>query len=464
MPPCGILQVMASDTTVPDVHVEAPAAGGRGLGIRWAFPPEGRLTRLRPGTTLFGRESESGVNLPGSSISRRHAEIRWFDRGVPMLHDLDSRNGVFLNGKRVSQAPLKLRDILRFGEWVGVFVALTAEDEAEGAWCIDEVSKGYWAGPLLRKRLAAARLIAPTDLSVVIQGETGAGKEGAASAIHAWSGRTGPFLGVNCATLPEALAEGELFGYRKGAFTGADRVSPGFLRAAEGGTLFLDEVAELSPSIQAKLLRAIETREVIPLGETRAIPINVRLLAATHVPLREAVRKERFRGDLFARLKGFVLEIPPLRERTEEVPLLFLKLLGQRRPVAESDPRIDAGFAEGLCLHSWPYNLRDLTSLVVRLLALHPNATTFDRTFLADMLETDADHVELVQYGAASAEKSARADGDACSDPGPEAFVASLRRNNGNVRKTAADLGISRGRAYRIIEKMDSLDLAYLRR
>jgi DNA-binding NtrC family response regulator len=447
-----MLLSVSGETTTPDVDIEISAESRGGLGIRWVFPPEGRLTRLQPGTTVFGRESDSNVTLAGSSISRRHAEIRWFGGGVPMLRDLDSRNGVFLNGRRVSQAPLKPRDVLRFGQWVGVLAALTAEQAAESTWTLEEVTRGYWAGPLLRARLGSARLIAKTELSVVIQGETGAGKEGAARAIHEWSGRRGPFLGFNCATLPEAMAEGELFGYRKGAFTGADRASPGFLRAAEGGTLFLDEIADLSLAVQAKLLRAIEAREVIPLGETRPVPIDVRLLAATHVPLREAVANERFRSDLFARLKGFILEIPPLRERVEEVPRLFLELLADRRPDAEARPGMDAGFVEALCLHGWPFNMRDLSSLVVRLLALHPEARAFDRTMLADMLDPDPERADAPRAPSAN------------EDPAPEDFLASLRRNNGNVRKTAADLGISRGRAYRMIEKLDAVNLASLRR
>jgi transcriptional regulator of acetoin/glycerol metabolism len=456
-----MLLPVASDTTIPDVDVVARPGGKSALGIRWVFPPEGRVTRLAPGTTVFGREPESGVSLPGSSISRRHAEIRWFGEGTPMLRDLESRNGAFVNGRRVNQAPLRTRDVLRFGEWVGVLVTL--DDDAAGErWGLEQVMDGYWAGPSLRARLAAARLIAPTELSVLIQGETGAGKEGAARAIHLWSGRTGPFLALNCATLPETLAEGELFGYRKGAFSGADRSSQGFLRAAAGGTLFLDEVGDLSLGVQAKLLRAIEAREVIPLGETRAVPTDVRLLAATHVPLREAVAKDRFRSDLYARLKGFVLEIPPLRERVEEVPLLFPQLLGQRRGEGECRPGIDAGFAEALCLHSWPYNMRDLTSLVIRLLALHPQATTFDRSMLAEMLEPEPVRADPARPEV-DVEVGSAAGDPARADPSPEEFLVALRRNGGNVRKTAADLGISRGRAYRLIEKLDAVDLASLR-
>ena len=455
-----------TDTTVPDADVELPGGGPVALGIRWVFPPSGvRVTPIGSGATVFGRESDVDVILAGSSASRRHAEIRRQGTGIPMVRDLDSRNGVFLNGRRVSQAPLRLNDVLRLGDWVGVLTNVQdgriGQEGADAAddWKLEEVTKGYWAGPSLLAKLAPVRLIAPTDLSVVIQGETGAGKEGAARAIHDWSRRRGPFLALNCAALPETLAEGELFGYRKGAFSGADRPSPGFLRSAEGGTLFLDEIADLSLPVQAKLLRAIQEREVVPLGETKPVAIDVRILAATHVPLRAAVAKNRFRDDLYARLKGFVLELPPLRERVEEIPLLFVKLMAERFAPGRA-PQLDAGAAEALCTHRWTHNMRDMISLVVRLLAIHPGAALIDRAKVEGLLETSFE-AEAEGDGAQTREADARADSE--PDPDPAAVLAALHRSGGNVRKAAADLRISRGRLYRLMEKLGSIDLAEIR-
>jgi sigma-54 dependent transcriptional regulator, acetoin dehydrogenase operon transcriptional activator AcoR len=450
-----------TDTTIPHSDVPIPGERPTSLAIRWVFPPgEDRLTRLTSGAIVFGRESGVDVSLAGPSVSRRHAEIRRQAAGVPMLRDLGSRNGVFLNGRRVAQAPLRLHDVVRFGDWVGVLTSVGESGAPchDGAtdWDLELVIPGYWAGPVLRARLAAARRIAETDLSIVIQGATGAGKEGAARAIHAWSKRPGPFLALNCAALPEPLAEGELFGYRKGAFSGADRPSPGFLRSAQGGTLFLDEIADLSLAVQAKLLRAIQEREVIPLGETVAVPIDVRILAATHVPLRAAVSKNRFRDDLFARLKGFILELPALRERVEEIPLLFAKLLAQRSS-ADRAPRLDAGAVEALCTHPWPHNMRDLTSLVVRLLAIYPDAPLVDRAMLEDLLKADVD-------GGQDAVDTEPAHADQRSEADPAAVLAALRRNRGIVRRAAADLGVGRGRLYRLMEKIDSLDLEQIRK
>ncbi len=316
------------ETTIPDTVLAGPSGAGSTMAIRWVFPSDdGLLTRLEAGTSTLGRDPGCTAALPSASVSRRHAEIRWAVGGAPLLLDLNSTNGVFVNGQAIKNANLSVRDVVRLGDWVGIVVSLAGNGSEP--WSFRELTPGYWAGPLLQSVLAPAKLVAASDLPMIIEGETGAGKEGAARAIHAWSGRRGAFVALNCAALPEALAEAELFGYRKGAFTGAERASAGYLRAAEGGTLFLDEIAELSLPIQAKLLRAVEQRELCPLGESTPIAIDVRLLAATQSPLGLAVAQKRFRGDLLARLSGLTVVIPALRHRSEEIPSLFGKIVGQ---------------------------------------------------------------------------------------------------------------------------------------
>ena len=445
---------MALHTTIPDAAVGTRAAGAAGLAVRWVFPSsDGSITHLSPGATQFGRDPCCAGCLPSGSVSRQHAEIRWGEGSVPMLRDLDSTNGVFLNGRQVKQAPLKLRDVLRIGDWIGVLVPLPSVGSA--AWTFQELTKGYWAGPALLAALAPARTVAATNLSVIIQGPTGVGKEGAAQAIHTWSRRKGPFVAVNCATL-ETLAEAQLFGYRKGAFTGADHSSPGFLRSAQGGTLFLDEIADLSMPVQAKLLRAVEQREVVPLGESKAVSIDVRLLTATQSPLSEAVEEKRFRADLLARLEGLTVPIPPLRERAEEVPFLFSKLVEQQRGPA-GPPRLDPLLVERLCAHDWPFNVRGLAQTARRLVALHPDASVFDLSSLSQNLPPE--NVAAIPPSRDPPIAGAPEDGDSFDDPALPVFLASLRHNRGNVSKTATALGISRGRAYRIIDKMGSVDL-----
>lgn len=375
-----------------------------------------------------------------------------------MLRDLGSTNGVFLNGLRVRQAPLKLRDVLRIGDFVGVLVAVCGDDSAAPPFTFEEMRPGYWAGPGLQAALQPARLVAGTDLPIIIQGETGTGKEGAAQTIAAWSGRPGPVVAVNCAALPDALAEGELFGYRRGAFSGAERAHLGFLRAADGGTLLLDEVAELSLPVQAKLLRAVEQREVVPLGQTEAIPVDVRFLAAAQSPLRQAVDEKRFRGDLLARLDGLTVVLPPLRARIEEVPQLFARLLELHQRGAPA-PRLDPLLVERLCVHDWPFNVRELALLARRLLALHPGAPVLER----GMLEI-APPPSGGEPGPAVATRDAAVEpASEIPEPAAATILCELRAARGNVKRAAAALGISRGRLYRLMDKVEALDLAVIR-
>jgi transcriptional regulator with AAA-type ATPase domain len=453
-------------TTTPGTLAARPADRAPSAAwIRWVFPDrDGAGTRLDPAVTVLGRDEDCGASLASSQVSRRHAEIRWIG-GIAMVRDLDSKNGLFLNQRRVTRAPLKPGDVLRLGDWIGIVTLLPADHP--GAWRFEEVTTGYWAGPALLDRLAPARLAAASDLPIVIQGATGAGKEGAARSIHAWSGRSGPFLGLNCAALPEALAEGELFGYRKGAFTGADRANPGYLRAAHGGTLFLDEIVDLPSATQAKLLRAIEEREVLPLGEAKPVGIDVRLLAATQGSLRRAVDEKRFRGDLYARLDGFTLEIPPLRERVEEIPFLFRKLLDKHGGGAVPERGLDPLLVERLCVHDWPFNVRELSLLVRRLMALHGEAAVLEASMWPEppaREEGGAPAEEPKPEKEKEREPEPEKDGRRGQELEMETFLAALRENRGNVKQTAAVLGISRGRAYRFMERIGELDLDVLRR
>ncbi|WP_277975983.1 sigma-54-dependent Fis family transcriptional regulator [Pantoea endophytica] len=203
---------------------------------------------------------------------------------------------------------------------------------------------------------------APTDATVLIVGETGTGKEVVARYLHHHSQRRhGPFLAVNCGALTESLAEAELFGHEKGAFTGATQSHPGWFESAQGGTLLLDEIGELSPSLQVKLLRVLQEREITRVGSRKAIKVDVRVIAATHVDLAQAIRERRFREDLFYRLNIAVVPLPPLRQRREDIPLLaqhFLALYARRlgRPARCLSP--DA--LEALREYSWPGNIREL--------------------------------------------------------------------------------------------------------
>jgi transcriptional regulator with AAA-type ATPase domain len=420
------------------------------LTLAWLFPRPGEpavsLVWEGDDELTIGREEACRVRLAGNDISRRHAALaRSGPERALAIRDLGSRNGIRVNGRAVASAPLGAGDVVRLGGWIGVVTALPGP--------FGEIAPGLLGGGALQAALAPLKVAAPSDLPIVLEGETGTGKEVVARSLHRWSGRPGPFLAVNCAALPEGLAEGELFGYRRGAFTGADRASPGFFRSAEGGTLLLDEVSDLPLPLQAKLLRVLEEREVQPLGEARPVPIDVRIVVAGQQSLIEAARQGRFRADLLARLDGLTVRLPPLRSRREDVPPLFSHLLGEltggRAPAVEGD------VVERLSVYDWPFNVRELVLLVRRLLVLHGAESTLAARHLPDRIAARAED----EPAAAPAPPPAGGSGDSVELP---ALIVALRASGGNVARASAMLGITRQRAYRLMEGQ-AVDLESLR-
>jgi two-component system response regulator HydG len=234
------------------------------------------------------------------------------------------------------------------------------------------------ASPAFKKVLVIAELVAPTDSTVLLMGESGTGKELFARTIHRKSRRAkGPFVAINCGALPEPLLESELFGHVKGAFTGAIRDKEGLFTVAAGGTLFLDEIGDTTPAIQVKLLRVLQEREIIPVGATEAVPVDVRILAATNKDLEREVENGAFRQDLFYRLNVIPITIPPLRERREDIPDLLVHVLdraGFKDSMPGGNRSQDQIFTErafkALCAYDWPGNVRELENVVERLLVL----------------------------------------------------------------------------------------------
>jgi DNA-binding NtrC family response regulator len=366
----------------PAVH----EAGSDGLALYVAASPDaslaGRWLAVDPRlVTLLGRapsasEDELTTSIDDPRVSRIHARITpGPEPGRLVLANCGSSNGVFVNGLVTDEHPLQPEDVVRLGDTVFVVCRHAPDDGADDLGLVGRSERIVALRHLIRRA-------GPSALSAIIVGATGTGKELVAQALHRVSGRTGPFLALNCAALPGALVESALFGHRRGAFTDATSDQDGAFVRAEGGTLFLDEIGDLALDAQPKLLRALETREVTPVGGSAARAVDLRVVVATHVPLDAAIGEGRFREDLYARLAGVVLRTPPLCERREDIRLLLERFL----PEAARASRQTPDFIEALLVYAWPRNVRELGTLVERLLVLHPDVGVLDLDVLDDEL------------------------------------------------------------------------------
>lgn len=307
-------------------------------------------------------------------MSSAHAR---FTRGLGRwsVRDEGSRNGIVRNGARVDEAVLVDGDVLEIGHTFFLYreaVATTADDPEvlELSPLHEEIRGLATLHPELAAQLRLVESLAPSLVPMVIHGESGTGKEVMARAIHALSQRGGRYVAVNCGAIPADLVEAELFGAMKGAFTGATEDRPGLVRSADGGTLFLDEIADLPARSQATFLRVLQEREVVPVGGTRPIPVNVRLIAASHQSLPALVAAGRFRSDLFARLSGFSVRLPALRERREDFGLVVAALLAHLTPDATEPPSFTVEAVRRLLAYHWPLNIRELEKALQTALVL----------------------------------------------------------------------------------------------
>ncbi len=285
--------------------------------------------------------------------------------------------------------------------------------------------------------------VAPTDSTVLILGETGTGKELVARSIHEQSPRAEmPLVTINCGALPEHLIESELFGHRKGAFTGAEEHRPGLFEVAHGGTLFLDEIGELPKPMQAKLLRVLESGEVRRIGDTKAFTCDVRIVAATHRDLPTMVADGEFREDLWYRINTFELRLPPLRERREDIPLLADYLARRLRPRIESQALFTDAALEQLCRHDWPGNVRELAN-VIEYAWILCDRPPIDVEHLPGRFASEAERRPVVASQTTFAPSHAIAQGLSLREIERHAIYAALDRHDGNKPEAAKELGIS---------------------
>jgi DNA-binding NtrC family response regulator len=422
---------------------------GERLGASWRFA----LTGVDE--VEIGRGKDDAVRRSGARLrldrldpwmSAVHARLVR-DGILWAVEDAGARNGVRVNGHRVGRALVDTRDLIELGR--SFFVVHRDEPAAEPV-----VTRATEPGgtatvvPAFARRLEELGRLALTAAPILLRGATGTGKDRLAALVHARSGRTGALVPINCGALPATLVQSELFGYRKGAFSGATESHAGLAAAADGGTLFLDEVAELSPAAQVALLRLLEQKELRPLGATTASRVDLRVVAATHRDLSRLVATGEFRDDLGARLCGFELVVPGLADRIVDLGII----LGEHVP---SRIRASNAALRAIARHRWPRNVRELVRALEQAIAL-ANGDTIEHRDLPAVVRGEA--------GPDDADPPAPAQAPAQDDETRRArLIALLEKHHGNVTRIAAEMGKARIQIQRWLDRYE-LDAATYRR
>jgi transcriptional regulator with GAF, ATPase, and Fis domain len=399
---------------------------GRGSGARAA-----RISTV-------GGERRLTLELLDRRMSGVHAHLRLVPEGWS-LEDASSKNGTRVNGVEVSRTILRSGDLVEVGRSFLAFRDNVPHPVGPDA---PEPPPGLATrSPALARELENLTAIARSSVAIVVHGETGTGKELIARAVHQLSARTGPLQAVNCGALPRSLLESELFGYRKGAFSGANEDRPGLIRAADKGTLFLDEIGDLPLDAQAALLRVLQEGELLPIGGVKAIPVDVRVVAATHRDLAEMVRRETFRADLLARLTGFTVVLPPLRARREDLGALLRSLLARHPSSPAASVELSAAAIRALYAYPWPGNVRELEKVLSSAL------------ILANRLPIEEHHLpESVREAARGGPCPALREPDSANGE-RDRLDGLLALHHGNVNAVARELRTSRTQIHRLCRR-----------
>jgi transcriptional regulator with AAA-type ATPase domain len=411
--------------TTPDpapVTLEIPHCPGSGGWLLEFDGPNGesQTVELDLGRSLIlGSGARSDVRLRDQAVSARHCSVA-ADQGGVRIEDLGSKNGIYVGAARLGTA-------LLCEEGTGIVIGrttLTLRVRDSGAPASSAPRIPGLVGSSLAMRRVGEEIArhARSRATVLVQGESGTGKDVVARALHTLSGRRGEYVPLNVGAFPDALCDSELFGHRRGAYTGAVTSRAGAFENAHGGTLFLDEVAELSPAAQVKLLRVVEDGAVRPIGACQSVRVDVRVVSASWASLAERVKEQRSRADLFHRLATVTITLPPLRKRKSDIPLLARVLLAR---LAEDvgERALSAAAVARLVEYPWPGNVRELSAVLYRA-AMRANGA-----------EIQACHVELPE-GPSVAKATARR--------GPEAARVLLREHGGNVSRAARAAGVPR--------------------
>ncbi len=410
--------------------------------------------RLERGERAHIRAVEDGrviltLRVPDGKISAKHARLR--HQGTAWLfEDLGSTNGSRIDGSPATSAELSDGAVIEIGSTILLF----REAKARPGLDADKVI-GHEAHRVLdtlsldlEEAMLRIRRVAASPLSVLLVGETGTGKEVLAHEVHTLSERPGPFVPVNCGAIPGPLMEAQLFGHTRGAFTGATKDEIGFVRSAERGTLFLDEIADLPPGSQAALLRVLQSGEVTPVGSTKAVHADVRIVAATHKDLDLLMAQGLFRRDLYSRLSGYVHTLPSLQDRPEDLGLLATTLLARHARGAPIELRIEA--ARALFSYSFPLNIRELEHCLSAAMVLAAGAP-ISPSHLPDKIRSVRPPSSPAPEASAlrpSGESLSAQDAAIC-----EALVLALSESGGNVSEAARRMGKARQQVQRWLRR-----------
>ncbi len=437
-------------------------------------PDQGKELEISKPRVTGGRSIISDLVLADKAVSGTHFEIAARDDGY-RLRDLNSRNGVYVGDLRIREVFLRPGTVFRLGHTSIQFQPMqdVVEIELSKRDRFDAIIGG---SACMRQIFAQLEKVAPSDLTVLITGETGTGKEMVARAVHNTSTRKAkPFVVLDCGSIPRELIESTLFGHEKGSFTGAVGQHLGCFEQASGGTIFLDEIGELDVTLQPKLLRVLEQREIKRVGGDRTIKVDVRVLAATNRDLREEVNKGQFREDLYFRLSVVHVELPPMRERKDDIAGLanhFLRDIAGRRGMQMS---FHPDAMAAMLVHYWPGNVREMRNVVERAAALSdgPTITRADLVFGRELGPSISASHDLAKAGIAGAQRAVAAEAGVELPPGSgpaifdaallkpglgfkqakqtvvDAFEAAylealLTRNEGNITRSANEAGLTR--------------------
>jgi len=430
-------------------------------------PDEGRTLDPLPEVTLIGRTAWCELELSDTRVSARHCEIVVGPDAV-RLRDLGSTNGTLCGGWRIVEAYLEPDSVFVVGD---THLRLRLRDGKRTLlrFPYDATGTLIGSGSTMQRLFEMTSRVAARSIPVVFLGETGTGKTAVARAVHQQSPRaSAPFVSVNCAALPAELVESTLFGHVKGAFTGATATRPGIFEQARGGTVLLDEIGDMPLSLQPKLLQVLERKQVRPVGGDREIPVDFRLLTATNRPLGREVAEGRFRQDLYYRVAGIELVLPPLRERPEDIPHLARLFLAQgdaeRGEGGGAGPgEIGEAALQKLRAHPWPGNVRELHNVVARAMVLARGPEIGPDDVLLGSWEPEAGGAiepppavpaDVADGGAPSLDLPFKEFKDRLVEGAEERYLRHLlQRAGGNVSQAARLADISRSYLRVLIEK-----------